>query len=180
MTVLGTRNMMLAASQKTMQTRGTRRLLHAVFVQITLDPPSSSMKPLHPPSTITTTDLAWMLRAGMTLMERPMTVTGTTASHIIVPPSEIHMKTRGTRRVLHAVFVVVAVQFRSRVLAVVAHRTIRPDHPLVLHDSELDWIPVDIQTEQHVSAGSCQDCRPVMEHGTPPQIIQSPINNYDT
>ena len=57
--------------------------------------------------------------------------------------------------------------------------TVRLDHPLVLHDSELDWIPVDIQTEQHVS-GSCQDCRPVMEHGTPPQIIQSPINTYDT
>jgi hypothetical protein len=53
------------------------------------------------------------------------------------------------------------------------------DHPLVLHDSELDWIPVDIQTEQHVS-GSCQDCRPVMEHGTPPQIIQLPINHYNT
>ena len=44
------------------------------------------------------------------------------------------------------------------------------DHPLVLHESELDWITVDRQTERHVVSGSCQDCPSPMEHGKPPQI----------
>jgi hypothetical protein len=38
------------------------------------------------------------------------------------------------------------------------------DHPLVLHASEFDYLPpFGKQTEPHVS-GSCQDCRPVIEH----------------